>query len=108
MNPPQSLITSAVVKESITATSAAFDAAIKTQDHGALAQATADMQELLNKYTVVSKIFSCAWADDRVLLAGTKDNKLLRWTFDRNFAVRSSACPTRSTKPRSPATTASP
>ena len=35
-----------------------------------------------------NKIFSCAWADDRVLLAGTKDNKLVRWSFDRHFGMR--------------------
>ena len=35
-----------------------------------------------------NKIFSCTWAEDRVLFAGTKDNKLVRWDFDRNFAVQ--------------------
>ncbi len=33
-----------------------------------------------------NKIFACAWPENRVLFAGTKDNKLLRWEFDRNFA----------------------
>ncbi len=34
-----------------------------------------------------NKIFACAWPEDRVLFAGTKDNKLLRWEFDRNMAA---------------------
>ena len=34
-----------------------------------------------------NKIFACAWPDSKCLLAGTKDNKLVRWNFNRNFTV---------------------
>ena len=42
----------------------------------------------LEKETSLNKIFACAWAEDRVLLAGTKDNKIVRWHFNRDFSVK--------------------
>ena len=38
--------------------------------------------------TSLNKIFACAWADDHELLAGTKDNQILRWRFNRDYSVR--------------------
>ena len=42
----------------------------------------------LEKETSLNKIFACAWAEDRVLLAGTKDNQIVRWHFNRDFSVK--------------------
>ena len=48
------------------------------------AQPMADPADIPDQF---NKIFACAWPEDRLLLAGTKDNKLVRWKFDRNFTV---------------------
>jgi WD repeat-containing protein 40A len=37
----------------------------------------------------LDKIFSGAWADDHALLAGTKDNRIIHWQFNRDYTVRS-------------------
>ena len=50
-----------------------------------LARSGAGMSRVARSAACFNKLFSCTWIDDRTVLAGTKDNKLVRWTFGRNY-----------------------